>query len=65
MAFETFWATVGAVIFANGMSLLYVWAFWSGSKSEAKGQRISSKAILCGLLGPVICGVSIFATVNW
>jgi hypothetical protein len=65
MVFETFWATVGAVIAANTLTLLYVWALWAGVKADKAGQPWPWKVILCGALGPIIGGVSIFGTVNW
>lgn len=68
MEFTTFWAIVGAVIFSNGVSLMFAYALWSASKSEQKSGDLSkmpTSALLCGMVAPVICAASIFFTVSW
>lgn len=68
MEFSAFWATVGAVIFGNGVSLLFVYALWSGSQSEKRYgdmSRVPLSVLLCGMLAPLIGGISIFFAVSW
>ena len=68
MSFEVFVGTIGAVIAGNGLSLLYVYALWRGSREEklhGDMRNLPTSVLLAGLAGPLIGGLGILYAVSW
>lgn len=67
MEFATFWATVGANILANALTLLYLFAIAKGARSEREHgdwRDVPPLVIFMGLLGPIVGAACIYVTFN-
>ena len=63
MVFGQFWATVGTVIIANGLSFLWVYAMWAIVMNERRNGPLSEQPLhvyFLAALAPLVTAAAVY-----